>query len=56
MKALEFREWLLRESEKGNITKETELQFFADYGDVGNNTVEIIEFDKEGNIVLAAHD
>lgn len=55
MKVLEFREWLLKESAKGNITKDTELQMFADYGDVGVSPVELIEYDKDGNIVVSAH-
>ena len=56
MKFKEFITWAYEEDLKGNISEDTELLFFADYGDGGYNPVELIEFDKDKNIVVSAHE
>lgn len=56
MKAIKFHEWLLTEMLKGNITKDTELKIFADYGDIGIGSLEVIEYDEKGDVVVSNHE
>nr|DAV26851.1 MAG TPA: hypothetical protein [Caudoviricetes sp.] len=55
MKLKHFITWLYEQDLKGNINEDTELLFFADYGDAGYNKVKEAEIDEDGNIVVSAH-
>lgn len=55
MKFKEFITWAYEQDLKGNINENTELIFFADFGDAGYNPVKEIEIDEKGNIVVSAH-
>ena len=55
MKLTSFLTWVWEQDQKGNINENTELIFFADYGDAGYNEVKEIEIDESGNIIVSGH-
>lgn len=55
MKLTSFLTWIWEQDQKENINENTELIFFADYGDAGYNEVKEIKIDENGNIVVSAH-